>query len=50
MLFRSNSTSAEISTAILQCESFIKLGINDKISEMLTADKELLKDGNEGNA
>ena len=45
-----NSTSAEISTAILQCESFIKLGINDKISEMLTADKELLKDGNEGNA
>ena len=45
-----NATSAEISTAILQCESFIKLGINDKISEMLTADKELLKDGNEGNA
>ncbi len=34
-----NSTASEISTAILQCESFVKLGINDKISEMLEADK-----------
>ena len=36
-----NSKAAEISTAVLQCESFVRLGINDRISEMLQADRNM---------
>ena len=36
-----NATRKEIAKALLQCESFVKLGINEKISEALLRDKEL---------
>ena len=36
-----NATRKEIANALLQCESFVKLGINEKISEALLRDKEL---------
>lgn len=34
-----NATHKEICNGLLQCESFVRLGINDKISEALLADK-----------
>lgn len=34
-----NATHKEICNGLLQCESFVKLGINDKISEALLSDK-----------
>ncbi|MDO4265709.1 MAG: phosphate acyltransferase PlsX [Eubacteriales bacterium] len=38
-----NATHVEISNALLQCESFVKLGINDKISEALLKDKKIFE-------
>lgn len=34
-----NATHKEICNGLLQCESFVKLGINDKISQALLSDK-----------
>lgn len=36
-----NATRKEICNALLQCESFVKLGINEKISAALLADQEI---------
>ena len=40
-----NATHKEIANALIQCESFVRLGINEKISQALLQDKEVLQDG-----
>ena len=40
-----NATHKEIANALIQCESFVRLGINEKISQALLQDKEVQQDG-----